>query len=143
MDELIEHVAKPAEILKRVEKLLKPGGMLFLTTPNWGSLTRRMVGSAWAPIHPEHLSYFTPRTLGSLLSKSTKLHAERLRTQNLDILAIMNHYRGGNHEQGVPKAQLRERVENSAVLRAAKQVMNCFLHVSNMGDTIHFLGVKK
>jgi SAM-dependent methyltransferase len=59
--EAIEHVADPLPMLRAVRDLLKPGGLLFLTTGNAAAhadLTR------WGYVRPDiHVSFFEPRTL--------------------------------------------------------------------------------
>lgn len=41
--EVIEHVPDPAPWLAEVWRVVKPGGTLFLTTPNYGSLTLKVL----------------------------------------------------------------------------------------------------
>ena len=44
--------------------MLRSGGGAYLTTPNFASLTRRVLGPRWRIIsYPEHLRYFTGPTL--------------------------------------------------------------------------------
>ena len=60
--EVIEHVEEPVEVLKRIRKLLKPGGVLFLTTGNARPQRGRVVD--WDYAIPEiHISFFEPETL--------------------------------------------------------------------------------
>jgi SAM-dependent methyltransferase len=62
--EVIEHLQRPCETLKELRKLLKPAGLLFLTTPNATGLRARVRGPRWdAFVHPGHLMVFAPRTL--------------------------------------------------------------------------------
>ena len=61
--DVIEHVARPLEFLNQTARLLKPGGVLFVSTPDVGSVTARIFGRRWHFYHAYHLSYFSPNTL--------------------------------------------------------------------------------
>ncbi len=62
--ETIEHLPDPLGALRDLGRLLKPGGLLFLTTPNWQSLERWVRGRRWDAICPDgHIYYFERRTL--------------------------------------------------------------------------------
>ena len=68
MWEVLEHVPNPEETLLDVWNVLQPGGVLGLVVPNeWtpGQLEacRRFGVSRWWIAAPEHLNYFTPKTL--------------------------------------------------------------------------------
>ncbi len=67
--EVFEHIENPVETLAFMRKLLKKGGLLFFTTgnpqPHWGKFLE------WEYVYPEiHISYFTPDTIGGLLSRA-------------------------------------------------------------------------
>jgi 2-polyprenyl-3-methyl-5-hydroxy-6-metoxy-1,4-benzoquinol methylase len=65
---VIEHVDDPGRFLAWIAARLDPGGRLFLHTPNYGGLMRRLHGPAWFEFKPEyHLYYFTYRGLTRLL----------------------------------------------------------------------------
>ena len=61
--DVIEHVPTPVETLAAVSRLLKPGGWLFVTTPDTGSIPARLLGRRWHFFHEYHLSYWTRQTL--------------------------------------------------------------------------------
>ncbi len=63
----IEHVLSPLDYLKTANRLLKPGGLLTLTTMNYDSLFARATGKKWPWLMPMHLYYFTPQTLKRML----------------------------------------------------------------------------
>ena len=64
--EVIEHCVAPLDVLKRLRGLLKPGGLLFLTTANADTAPRDF--PSWYYVSPEiHVSYFTPRALDHAL----------------------------------------------------------------------------
>jgi SAM-dependent methyltransferase len=64
----LEHVAEPKEDLGRARSLLRPGGLLLIALPNFGSWQSRKFGSAWFHLDlPRHRSHFTPAGLEHLL----------------------------------------------------------------------------
>jgi SAM-dependent methyltransferase len=65
---LIEHVADPRAMLRKVRGLLKPGGQLFIKTPNFDSLDARLFRHrSWAGFHtPRHFVLFKRRSLEAL-----------------------------------------------------------------------------
>lgn len=69
MWDVIEHVTNPAKELGLVWKLLKPGGIVAINTPDAGSLLARFLGTNWhALVPPEHLYYFKVSNLSQVLS---------------------------------------------------------------------------
>jgi 2-polyprenyl-3-methyl-5-hydroxy-6-metoxy-1,4-benzoquinol methylase len=149
MIELVEHVEDPRRVLARVEELLAPGGLAYLTTPNYHSLGRRVLGEDWGPVSPAHLWYFSPRSLRSLVRAATDLEVVALRTKNLSAAALRRIARrrppvdmglGGHVGEGFAAEQeLRHRVESSALLRAAKAAANGVFSFSGTGETIALL----
>ncbi len=63
---VIEHVFEPVAVLARARSLLKPGGILFLETPN---ILRPKIGPRRLFNLP-HNYYFSPRTLSLVLAKA-------------------------------------------------------------------------
>lgn len=67
--EVIEHVEDPIAVLQSIRALLKPGGVLFLTTGNAANAAGNL--PAWNYVIPEiHISFFEPQTLAAALRKT-------------------------------------------------------------------------
>ncbi|HCI53563.1 MAG TPA: class I SAM-dependent methyltransferase [Gallionella sp.] len=65
---VIEHVHEPREFLQHIHRLLKPGGIVFIDTPNIESSGARLFGKNWRGLEtPRHLVLFTPNSLTKLL----------------------------------------------------------------------------
>jgi SAM-dependent methyltransferase len=58
---LIEHVADPASVLRKVRSMLAPGGRVYVKTPEWNALDARIFRHrSWAGLHcPRHWVLFT------------------------------------------------------------------------------------
>jgi SAM-dependent methyltransferase len=56
--EILEHVADPAAVLAEWARLVRPGGVLVVTTPNRKRITNR-VNRADTPMGPDHVSELT------------------------------------------------------------------------------------
>lgn len=67
--DVIEHVPSPRATLAAARDLLAPGGLIFLSTPDAGSLAARVCGRRWHFYNKYHLSYFSPRTLTALAAE--------------------------------------------------------------------------
>jgi SAM-dependent methyltransferase len=64
----LEHVAEPRDDLARAVELLRPGGLLLVALPNFGSWQARRFGKAWFHLDvPRHRSHFTAAGLERLL----------------------------------------------------------------------------
>lgn len=68
--DVIEHLTDPLAALQRCAALLKPGGVLYLVTPDADSLSAKVLRSRWWALRPAHLAYFSERTLSRLLAKA-------------------------------------------------------------------------
>jgi 2-polyprenyl-3-methyl-5-hydroxy-6-metoxy-1,4-benzoquinol methylase len=82
---LVEHVQQPGALLSRARALLKPGGWLFLQTPNASSFAARIARAHWPPLAPvEHLHLFSERAIQQALERSgfrlqeIRAHVKRL-----------------------------------------------------------------
>src|SRR5207249_6934470 len=64
MSHVIEHVHDPAGLLRECHRILRPGGLLSVVTPNWSSLGHRYFGRSWRGLEPpRHLQLYTLPTL--------------------------------------------------------------------------------
>lgn len=70
MWDYIEHSLRPDLDIQKAFELLRPGGVLAITTPDYSSLPRKIFRDRWMGFKEhEHLYYFTGENLGRLLQK--------------------------------------------------------------------------
>lgn len=65
--DVLEHLDDPAAAARRIHDLLEPGGLLFATVPDAGSVAARVLGRRWWSVLPMHVQYFTRASLAALL----------------------------------------------------------------------------
>lgn len=86
--DVIEHLVNPLEALRQLHRVLRPGGLIFVSTPDAGSRVARALGGHWHYLDPEqHRTLFSRATLRSALERSG-FRVRALRT-------FGRHYRAG------------------------------------------------
>lgn len=137
--EVIEHVTDPAAEVRRMASLLRPGGILYLTTPNYNCVARRTSPSTWnVASYPEHLTYFTPRSMHRML-RAAGFRKAKLTTTGFSV----QRWKMGRQANAAKKTasreaqeQLRSAMETKPHLRLAKRLVNAVLHLTRSGDSL-------
>jgi len=150
MFEVLEHVDRPAAMINRATDLLEPGGLLYLTTPNYNSFDRLGLGSRWHVFHPEHVTYFTTRGLTQLIrSREPRLQLVSVESNNISPQSVGLVFEFANGLFGCRENKdrqmhgqisrstldLRSLSEGTRLTRAAKRVINQILTLLGMGST--------
>ena len=68
--QVLEHVSNPLCILEKVHRVLKPRGVVAVTTPNFGSVLAKILRKRWWNIRKLHINQFTAETLKSMLENA-------------------------------------------------------------------------
>lgn len=105
---VLEHLLEPKHFLEKAASILKPGGYCFVLVPNMRSLAVRLIGRRYRYIYPQHLNYFTARTLKKLAENSFKL-AEIQFTHFNPIVIYQDWRRGGAEISNQERGELLQR----------------------------------
>ncbi|MBI4376048.1 MAG: class I SAM-dependent methyltransferase [Elusimicrobia bacterium] len=65
--DVIEHLTDPKAALARAAEWLRPGGVLYLVTPDIGSLSARLLRGYWWGLRPAHIYYFDRSSMRRML----------------------------------------------------------------------------
>lgn len=139
MIEVLEHVPEPRSLLAGVAARLVPGGVTFLTTPNYGSVTRRLLAGRWSVLSHEHVALASPSGLRRAFS-DTGHRALRIRSKSLYLGEYRKLFAPSGGGRSVPlaaeNAALRDRIDESAVLSGAKALANVVLGATGLGEAL-------
>lgn len=143
--ETIEHINNPLEDVSNMAAVLRPRGLLYVTTPNFNSLSRRLLGGRWNIIeYPEHLSYYTPATLNALL-RECGFEPLEVRTTGVSLTRWKTSLKISDEElisADSGDEKVRVMLEESRVLRTVKRLLNYALTVSGSGESMKVLARK-
>lgn len=131
LSQVIEHIYNPREFMRLARDLLKPGGMIVLSCPNYDSFLRRHCKERWLHWHvPYHVAQFNRRTL-ALLAEASGLRLTRFRTVTPSnwYAAAVQLGRGLPYQEGWLRAKNRL---NQRLLD--KRLAS--LHNSDLGDAL-------
>ena len=71
MSMVLEHLHDPKLALEKIAVMLKPGGELIISVPNFASYEANKYGAKWYALQvPGHLNHFTPTTLRKAVEAS-------------------------------------------------------------------------
>jgi len=71
LNHVFEHLADPVLVLKKIKTILKPGGIVYIDVPNFGSLARKIEQQHWSMFLPhEHVHHFDPVSLNKVVKKA-------------------------------------------------------------------------
>lgn len=137
--EVIEHLTYPRKEVANVMCVLRPGGLFYVTTPNFNCLARRLSPRDWnVASYPEHLTYFTPRTLHRMLGDEG-LKRQGLTTTGFSVYRwqVRQDKSAVNKSAAQRKEEsIRTAMENRPHLRLLKRLMNALLNFFKLGDSM-------
>src|SRR5215213_1993148 len=143
--ELLEHIFEPKLLVQEVARILRPGGLFWLTTPHARGISARLLGLKWRCIWPpEHLQLFSVAGL-KLLLRDNGFRSIRVDTTGgnpVEIWHAMGQTKTApktvdqHFDRVLSSYQLNESLMKSRSRRAFKSTVNSFLNLSRLGDSM-------
>lgn len=132
--EVLEHLNDPHRWISESCRLLRTGGLIYITTPNFNSLSRFLLKEYWSVIqYPEHLCYYTQKTLHNLLNEHG-FKKKRFQTTGFSFS------RFGHNSPTLLEYSIDDKVrsiaEKNLIVQYAKQLANTALNITHLGDTL-------
>lgn len=157
--EVMEHINRPREEAAKFYRLLRKGGIVYITTPNFNSLLRYCLRQDYNVIcYPEHLSYYTPATLQRLM-ETAGFRKIRIKTTGISPMRFLSSRREKiRRERSTaaappepppvyisptsPDERLRRLLDSNTFALIAKHGINAVLSLLGVGDSLKGLFVK-
>ena len=142
--EVLEHINNPIEEMNFFNSFLRKGGLTYITTPNFNAIERYFLKGSYNVIeYPEHLCYYTPKTIDHLLS-SCGFKKLKVKTTGISIARIKNSLKKGErtHQDNVSNDEsLRQSLE-SGYKKQIKNFINWMLTIFGIGNSMKVWYVK-
>jgi SAM-dependent methyltransferase len=150
--EVLEHLRNPGDLFQDAACLLEPGGLLYITTPNYNSLLRFLERDRFAMVaYPDHLCLFTSGSLRRLAARHN-FRIATLRTSGLDPYRLMRALRPSPLQQTTDSVSPSSTIAHRNALREAsyahphaallKASVNALVNAIGAGDTLKVWLVK-
>jgi 2-polyprenyl-3-methyl-5-hydroxy-6-metoxy-1,4-benzoquinol methylase len=105
---VLEHIPEPQQFIEEIFRILKPGGLMILRTPNSKALGRNWFGTNWfANDVPRHLILFSPDNLRLLAKNIGFIHKKSMTFSSPKI--ILNSWDYLRNNQGKPSKKRKLR----------------------------------
>jgi len=144
--EVIEHINNPREELGNFNKILRKGGLVYCTTPNFNAVERYQLGADWNVLgYPEHLSYYTPKTLKRVY-KETGFKTKKVLATGVSLTRIKKS-QGKSNQATISETsddeKLRNQIAGNPLLGVAKDIINWKLTLFGVGNSLKGWFVKE
>jgi SAM-dependent methyltransferase len=145
--EILEHVPDPSLLAEEIRRVLRPGGMLWATTPNVHSLLGRLLKQNWSAVcPPEHLQLFSRAGIAKML-RSAGFRSIWTCTEGLNPYELRQALPGrqsSSSDSGAPGGcervrtgyELNEALMQSPLRRSIKTTANVVLRATGLGDSL-------
>jgi SAM-dependent methyltransferase len=154
LSEVIEHVPAPREMAIDICRILRPGGLLWGSTPHGRGVSARTIGPEWSAVcPPDHLQLFSVRGIKQMLLRAG-FSKVKIQTHGVNPFELISVMRKRLRNSCVPNPsakscdvlgssyQLNESLSRDARRKTIKSILNHILSGLRLGDSIKFWAVK-
>jgi SAM-dependent methyltransferase len=145
---VVEHLVDPQPFFHQARRLLRPGGVLFVSTPNSRSLSALALGLRWSVVAPpEHLNLFSKSSLEMAL-RIAGFDDPLIRTEGFNPYEVVTRWRRSSPSTDTKRSEgdvrgaaegayaLNAVLMRSSIGRGVKRLANTALTVTRLGDEL-------
>jgi len=146
---VLEHVRDPRAFLRRALALLRPGGVIWVETPNdfnplQAAIVDQMDKPRWWIVPRHHLNYFDFDSLSRLLAQLGAVESMRLASFPMECFALMGLDYIGHEKNGARAHAARMRFEGRLLEHDPGLLLRLYrqLAAAGLGRTCNVMAVK-
>jgi 2-polyprenyl-3-methyl-5-hydroxy-6-metoxy-1,4-benzoquinol methylase len=153
MFDVIEHLEAPVEALRICYRILKPGGVLAISTPNLRGLGCRLLGAKAFAVWPdEHIFYFGPASMKRALQLADftdmEIASREIYPENAATIISRLLRQNGGHTAVANAADpgvrsVKKLFRNNLALKAFRNALNGFFATLPIGDELLAFATKR
>jgi SAM-dependent methyltransferase len=145
--EVVEHLPDPRALLIEAARHLRPGGVLYVTTPHARGISGRLLGTRWSVVAPpEHLQLFSVSGL-RLALEGSGLKVRAMRTHAVNPSELIHAFRSRPALEGGSRVdasyRLNESLMSSRRGALVKRAANAALSATRLGDSIKVVAERR
>jgi SAM-dependent methyltransferase len=131
MWQLIEHLANPKEMIREIYRIIKPGGILVVSTPNIKSIAWYLLKEEWGAVEPMvHLNLFNLAGMRRIM-QDCGFKTQLIFTTDLKPSTVKQVVRKIKREQREPQYQSIANLANTISEKKMKALLT-FRHLINL-----------
>ena len=143
--EILEHLIEVGSLLDEIRRVLRKGGMLWITTPHGRGLSARLLGTSWSVIAPpEHVQLFSVRGIRQLLARHG--FQAQVATEGTNPQELLNAIRSrpvSSTERVETAYAVNAYFEGRPMRRAVKRSVNRTLSLLRLGDSLKVRAIRQ
>ncbi|MGD9562035.1 MAG: class I SAM-dependent methyltransferase [Pyrinomonadaceae bacterium] len=147
--EILEHLPYPQDVLDAIARILRPGGLLWATTPSAKGISYRLMGTGWSVLAPpEHTQLYSKFGIAKML-ENAGFSEITIRAFGMNPAEIRDFYRRKGKQDG-PSGfdrvqtgyELNEKLSRSRPRQMIKSLLNNSLNLFGVGDSLKIFARK-
>ena len=135
---VLEHVLEPSRFLNAAFEILQPNGICVVLVPNFESLATKVLGAKYRYILPQHLNYFTRKSL-TRLGRAAGFDVVYSSTTHFNPIVIWQDLRSKGEE--VSDAQRAKLLTRTNTMKASKSFAPARFLYNITEKTLNALGL--
>jgi len=136
----LEHLPEPNRYVARARELLRPGGVLLASVPNYSGITQRLIGKKDRYVGIDHLNYWTARGFAAYFRRFN-FEVLEVVTYGFNPITLLNDLRGRGQSCDCEQMAVDQKASASLKggwIERTQRIAEKVLDMGSLGDCVAF-----